>query len=230
MIEHFLAWSGFSDSGINDPMVQGGQTAYSIPGTVEWTVPEGVTEISVVLVSAGEQGTTQAAAAVAAGRGGGVRWKNNIPVVAGEIYTLVIGSGGTAASVPAATARLGQTDYATSAFGLTVGLTAAESTPIADGVGGGDGRGGQSGTNNTFFGGNSATFVSSAGVSASAGISLLNVVMARDGNNGGNCGGGGVAVGTSSGSRPCGKGGDGGIRIMWGNGRAYPSTQIADRV
>lgn len=230
MIEQYLAWAGFSNTANpDDPMVKGGQVAYATPGTYIWTVPEGVTSISVVVVSAGQQGRAQAAAAVNAGRGGSVRWKNNIPVVPGETYTLVVGSGGIAQSVPSGTASEHQTDYASSAFGLFVGVTSAESTPKSAEIGGGDGAGGGSGTGQTFYGGNSASFNGDNSVINGQGITLLNVVSPRSGINGGPCGGGGGAIAVSSGNRSCGKGGDGGIRIMWGNGRAYPGTQIADR-
>lgn len=230
MIEQYLAWAGFSDTGGDDPMVKGGQVAYTTPGTVQWVVPEGVTSISVVVVSAGQQGRAQAAQAVNAGRGGGVRWKNNIPVTPGDSYTLVIGSGGISQSVPSGTASTFQSDYMSSAFGIVASVLPAESTPKSAEVGGGDGANGGSGTGQTFYGGNSASFNGDNSVVNGQGITLINVSAARIGIAGGVCGGGGGAISVSSGNRSCGKGGDGGIRIMWGNGRAYPGTNIADRV
>ena len=63
--------------------VPAGQAAFTTPGTFSWIAPTRVTAVSVVAVGAGGSG---------GGTGGGLGWKNCIPVVAGNSYTLVVGS------------------------------------------------------------------------------------------------------------------------------------------
>jgi hypothetical protein len=65
----------------------GGSTAYTSGGTYSWTCPAGVFSVSVVCVGAG--GSVRSGAG-----GGGLGWKNNIPVVPGQSYTVVVGAGG----------------------------------------------------------------------------------------------------------------------------------------
>ena len=54
-----------------------------------WIAPVGVTHVSVVAVGGG--GTS--------GGGGGLGWKNNIEVVPGDTYTIVVGAGGDAGAM-----------------------------------------------------------------------------------------------------------------------------------
>lgn len=71
-----------------------GQAFYGFGnGTYAWTCPPGVTSVSVVCIGGGSsnQGTTWSAYA---GGGGGLGWKNNITVVPGQTYTVVVGKGG----------------------------------------------------------------------------------------------------------------------------------------
>lgn len=58
-----------------------GQISYTTPGTYTWTAPPGVTSVSVVAVGPGSKA------------GGGLGWKNNIPVVPGQSYTVSVGNG-----------------------------------------------------------------------------------------------------------------------------------------
>lgn len=233
MIEHLLAFSGFWDGSGSDPMVKGGQIAYTTPGSYDWIVPEGVTEISVLIISAGQQGRVQTVAAANPGAGGCLRWKNKIAVTPGATYRVVVGSGGIQQNIPYGTASSHQLNYASSAFGIDVGITTAETTPVGADMGGGNGSAGQQGNSDgtMFFGGNAGAFVSNGAVTAAGrGIDLFNVAVNAVSPNGGKHGGGGHAQSRSSGNRICGKGGDGAVKILWGNGRAFPSTNIADRV
>ena len=70
-----------------------GQTQYTTPGTYSWTVPEGVTSISVVAVGGGG-GAISAQNDVSGGGGGALAYGNNIPVLPGQTYTVVVGAGG----------------------------------------------------------------------------------------------------------------------------------------
>jgi hypothetical protein len=67
-----------------------GQQEYTSPGTYSWIAPEDVTKVSVVAVGGG--GTTDSGGG--GGGGGGLGWKNNITVVPGQSYTVVVGIGG----------------------------------------------------------------------------------------------------------------------------------------
>lgn len=235
MIEQLLSFAGLSapdnDSGSNG---KGSQVQWTVPGTYEWTVPDNVFNISVVVVSAGGRGKVQANVGAAEGGTGGFnRWKNNIPVQPGEKYTIVVGSGGISETIPFTVASGTQSDYMSSAFGLNVGITAAETTPKSAEVGGGNGAAGRAGNqnNSSFQGGNAGMFNldTTTQTNPAMGISLINVYVAGLGLNGGACGGGGSAQSRLSGSRVVGKGGDGGVRIIWGRNRAYPTTAITDR-
>lgn len=69
-----------------------GDRIYRIPGTFSWTCPAGVTSVSVVCIGAGATGYTNGGPG---GSGGGLGWKNNIPVTPGQNYTVVVGGVGT---------------------------------------------------------------------------------------------------------------------------------------
>lgn len=71
----------------------GGQAAYTTPGTYSWTAPSGVTSISVVAIGGGGGGAGTTGYANG-GAGGGLGYKNNIAVVPGQSYAVVVGAGG----------------------------------------------------------------------------------------------------------------------------------------
>ena len=62
-------------------------------GSFTWTVPDGVTSISVAGVGGGGGGSQKAAGGTG-GSGGQLAYVNNITVVPGDVYTVVVGSGG----------------------------------------------------------------------------------------------------------------------------------------
>lgn len=66
-----------------------GQQAYTTPGTYTFTVPAGVTSISVLCVGAG------GGAGDAGGNGGSLSYVNNISVTPGTNYSIAVGTGGT---------------------------------------------------------------------------------------------------------------------------------------
>lgn len=75
-----------------------GQIAFTTPGTYTWTAPF-VTNVSVVAVGGGGSGTNFPSLAVYRGNfrgggGGGLAWVNNISIVPGKSYTVVVGAGG----------------------------------------------------------------------------------------------------------------------------------------
>ena len=88
----------------------GGNAEFTTPGTYSWTCPTGVSSVSVVCVGAGGTGGYQWSSG--GGGGGGLGWKNNIPVTAGQSYTVVVGDHGTALTTNATnTAAMGNNSY-----------------------------------------------------------------------------------------------------------------------
>lgn len=72
---------------------------YDTPGTYSWTAPAGVTSVSVVCIGGGGAGTRGTSPSSEdqlrrGGGGAGLGWKNNITVVPGQSYTVVVGDGG----------------------------------------------------------------------------------------------------------------------------------------
>lgn len=71
------------------------QVQYIVPGTYSWTAPTDVTTVSVLAVGAGGGGGDEFYGG--GGGGGSLSYKNNIAVVPGNSYTVVVGEGGTCA-------------------------------------------------------------------------------------------------------------------------------------
>lgn len=211
-----------------------GQAEWTTAGTYEWTVPEGVHEVSVMLYSAGEQGKAAFGNSVTGGKGGQNRWKNKIPVNPGEKYSIVVGSGGTNETLSYGSSRGAQAVAVSKSSAFGVEVTPSSGTAIGTDMGGYGSPYGASATtlNTTAKGGDAPTFTGALTTVRSYGQSILNVPVPPTGNDGGTCGAGGSArtgaSETGSATKQCGKGGDGGVRIMWGPNRAYPSTNIED--
>ena len=77
-----------------------GQQTFTSSGT--WTAPAGVTSVCVVCVGGGGGGLQYSTQnySMSGGGGGGLGWKNNIAVVAGNSYTVVVGAGGSSGGIP----------------------------------------------------------------------------------------------------------------------------------
>ena len=85
--------STFSVNTMLPPAPASGQIAYTTPGSYLFTAPANVTSVSVVAVGGGGGGHHTSSGG-GGGGGGGLGWKNNIPVTAGNTYTVVVGTGG----------------------------------------------------------------------------------------------------------------------------------------
>ena len=66
-----------------------GEAVFTTPGTIQWTVPDGVFAVSAVAIGAG------ASSFQYGGNGAGLGWKNDIPVTPGDVITIVVGAAGT---------------------------------------------------------------------------------------------------------------------------------------
>jgi len=112
------------------PVVQG-QQAYTTAGTFSWVAPTGVTSVSVVAVGSGGGGGSNIG-----GGGGTLGYKNNITVVPGNAYTVVVAarnSGSGTSSYFISTGTVNAPSGANSSTSLT---------PTYTGDGGGQGGGG----------------------------------------------------------------------------------------
>jgi len=180
-----------------------GQSAYTTAGTYTWTAPEGVTRVSVVAVGPGGWGFGLAFNPTKGGGGGGLGYKNNITVVPGNSYTVVVGGG---------SAYGGTDSYFINTS--TVRGGAGENGGYPNGAGGtggtytgdGGGVGGVGGTGfNTAGGGGGA-----GGYSGTGGNGGTTNGDARNGTNGTGGAGGGGGLGPTA---NLGSGGGGGVGL-----------------
>lgn len=103
-----------------------GQIEYTSAGTYTWTAPAGVTKVSVVCVGGG--GTT-GQTATSGGGGGGLGWKNNITVVPGTGYTVVVGAPGTQNATTEPAAKGGDSYFINSSTVAGLGGNGSLSSP-----------------------------------------------------------------------------------------------------
>jgi hypothetical protein len=255
--------------------------------TTTWTVPDNVYSISFVAVGAGSAGGSGTRFDyVVAGNGGGLAYRNNVPVTPGDIITIVAGRPGASQD---SYSRVG--DYLRSAGNSSVtvnGVTTIATSGSFAGRGGrpagvydGGGNGGNTGSSyHTTYssdggiaGGGGAGGYSGNGGNGAWGDSI-GATAGTGGAGGGGSGGGGAATpggtpqymnpgggvglygqGTSGGVNQAGSGGSGqryggggyggkadyvsswyikteggpgAVRIVWGENRAFPSTNVAD--
>lgn len=260
-----------------------GQISYTSAGTYTFTVPNRVSNVSVVAVGGGGAGSSSATTGVSRGGGGGaLSYVNNIPVVAGSSYTVVVGAAGLYSSQSPG----GNSRFANSSANLCIaGGGQSGSTSGVEGVGGivilgtggeggrgglyqggygggggGGGAGGYAGAggNGSAGGGTGGNGVGGGGGGGTAiwnapflsfaqpsygggGVGILG--QGPNGAGGTNVGGDSAAGGGGSGGATAtysaaGEYGGGGIfgtspgavgavRIIWGVGRLFPSTNTA---
>ena len=258
-----------------------GQQAYTTPGTYSWTVPSGVTSVSVVCVGGGAGGQTGGGSFNYGGGGGGgaLAYTNNYSVTPGASISLNVGAGGgsdvdgTASwfvNSSTLNASGGNTpspnDYSSyGAQGVPSGsaLTAGgdggrghngDTNGAGPGGGGGaagyGGDGGQGGRYSEQTDGANGGGGGGAGGGGGGGVGILGQgsngakstaypnggsggSSGTNGGNGTNPGGNGGVYGAGggggqNGGYAAGSGGVGAVRIIWGSGRAFPSTNTAD--
>lgn len=213
----FVGLLGASDGG------PPGQQQWTVPGTYNFVVPAGVFRISGVAVGPGTEAV-----------GGGLHWRNRIPVTPGETLTIVV-----AASNRLPGPGVNVTETAVKR-GATFLLRVVQSAPYYGTLGGGGG-----------FGGSGAYLSASAGAGGAGGYTGPGGKGGNPGQpppdqsgggTGGNPNGDGNGVGLqgrtpdkapgSLGLPKCGggigegqNGGDGGVRFMWGGARrSYPDA------
>lgn len=176
-----------------------GQVAYTSAGTYSWIAPAGVTSVCVVCVGGG--GGVQRSPRNA-GEGGGLGWKNNIPVTPGQSYTVVVGTGGIDNATNSVPGPNGGTSYFISASTVAgIGGSGGGNSLTNSGgfVGDGGGRGGAKATGQRGAGGGAGGYSGNGGPGRQGGTSnvALSGIAAPPGGGGG--GGGAFASGAGGG-------------------------------
>lgn len=218
-----------------------GQATFTTTGTVNWTAPPGVRFVNCLVIGGGDggyayrNGTTFRARG---GNGGGVRWRNNIPVTPGQTYVFTVGAGGIAggsAVRPVTSWNLtGGVGGMTSALGISAGSGTA-GTVINEVVKGFYGKvvstvvGTSTGDSLRSYGGDAASLLGSASGQRHAGIDPITGLPSGGGDSyrpGENYGGGGSSYSHINGASAAGA--RGAIRLIWGVDRAFPDLNIHD--
>lgn len=154
-----------------------GCAVYTTPGTYTFTVPAGVTSISIVAVGAGESGYPSGAYCAGCcgiyfsdgygGYGGGLAYKNNYTVSPGQTLTIKVGCGSlTCAGVCCVSSAVKTSGCTTIAKGIG-GWWGGGNTPCNPNIGDGSGTGGVRGNSVGYYG--SIPFYNRAGGGGGAG-------------------------------------------------------------
>lgn len=220
-----------------------GQAEFTTAGTYTWVAPAGVTSVSVVAIGGGGSGgCAYGGGNIASGGGGGaLSFKNNITVVPGNSYTVVVGAGGPRVGYSATNGTAGGESYFINistvqaggggggprASGVdTVGGTGGTRGAGDGGGNGGAGGGGNVNTYNAGGGGGAGGYAGNGGVGGSSNSTLT----LGAGGNGAGGGGGGGNSGTSPSTypnqapNPGGGGGGTGIYGQGSNGSGAPEV------
>ena len=232
-----------------------GQVEYTSTGTYSWTVPTNVTSVCAVLV--GGRGTASVSGSAKGGKGGaGLRYINNLTVTPGDVFTVVVAGAGANSSLSKGGNTYVQansggangaggtgTAFGSGPFGGTIGggNGGAGGNPPGTGFAATGGAGGYSGDGGYGGDGGQDGGAGSGGGGGGGGGSSLNTVgpgagglvgiygqgaSGAGGTGGGSPTWGGNGSGGGFGGFP---GGDGAVRIIWGAGRAFPSTLTTDQ-
>lgn len=213
-----------------------GTVVFTTPGTYSWIVPYEVTSISIACIAGGGAGSNNSPAASSvrggSGAGGAAAYANSVSVTPGETLTVVVGDGG------AGTNDVGNTGGESKVTRSTTNLVRV--------TGGEGGRNPGGGSERESNGGTVAVGTGGSGGNGSAPANIGGSVYAGGAGSfsGGNQGND-TGASLISGSGPYGagttgapsyvsygstypsnllNGNPGGVRIIWGSGRSYPSN------
>ena len=183
----------------------GGEATYTSVGTHNWTAPAGVTSVSVVAVGGGGAGGVASAGVGGGGGGGSLSYKNNIPVTAGNTYSVCVGGGGAVTNASVAGGSGGDSYFINN------------TTLLASG--GGGGGGGQSGAGYAGTGGVLSQYSDGGGAGGNG--ASHSTFDSGGGGAGGYSGKGGDGKATSNGKAGNGGAGGGGSRQRGGGVGLY---------
>lgn len=190
-----------------------GQSAYTTAGSFVFTVPTGVTSLSVVCVGAG--GGNSNGNSGGAGGGGALAYRNNITVTPGSTASIVVGAGKSQGGGAGGSSSFTYSGTTTTAGGGGAGTTSAPSA--SGGAGGtasgtttagfsGGAGGGDSNNHGGPGGGGAAGYSGNGGAGASK--------TSQPAVNGSAGSGGGAGGGGSGGTTEGGGGGGGGVGLL----------------
>ena len=180
--------------GVGTAGIPAGGQIFSTPGTYTWTAPTGVTSVSVVAIGAGGNGIPNGFNYGWGGGGGGLGWKNNITVVPGTSYTVVVGGNDSGDSYfinLSTVAGLGGVDGGAGGGYVGDGGGNGGAGGSRRGGGGAGGYSGNGGAGGAAPSGNGTTNGSSGSGGGGAGGSAFDTTT---GNQAGSRGGGGVGI------------------------------------
>ena len=223
---NLLATSGtvtVNDTSLEPPLsgVLFHAAGYNQQTTHNWTVPSGVTYISVVCVGGGGAGESQHDAA--SGGGGGLAYKNNISVTAGQTVTVKVGGGGFATTnqTDCPDGNTSQVEYGGTTYAVANGGKGGDgnqssnnwynntnSFPNTNSDGGGGGGAGFHGSGFRSGGGGAGGYSGGGNTGSGRGCNRNNYSDPEPGSNGGGGGGNG-----SNGSSAWYSGGGGGTGV-----------------
>ena len=237
---------------VNDTSNQNvvGQQLFTSTGT--WLCPAGVTSVCVVCIGMGGKGQNDHPY-IPGHSGGGLGWKNNISVTPGNYYSVHVGTQASELTYFNSSGTVGA--YAgLSGYGLGSTGTVSGGGYVGDGggvggsagcsgngSGGGGGAGGYSGNgghgraynSNDGPGTNGSGGAGGGGGSGHYGGGVGPYGEGSSGsyneNSSGGVGSGGSGKEYGGGGVQSGSGGGSCVRIIWGAGRAFPSTNTADQ-
>ena len=203
------------------PVVEG-QKSYTYPGSYNWTVPAGVTSVSVVCIGGGAAGPTSPLAE--GGAGGALAYGNNISVTPGSTIAVVVGAGAVFDSYRSSVTTAGASTFNGASFlsaggGGANGVGGTSSGSARDG--GGDGGNANFGYDSGwgyYYGNGGAGAGGYSGDGGDGGSSSSSTGSAGSSD----AGGGGAASGSSSYT-----GGAGGGSSVYGTGGTSPLSNNA---
>lgn len=181
-----------------------GQQEYTAPGTYSWVCPDGVFSVSAVYIGGGGHDASYG------GSGGALGYRNNLTVVPGTSYTVVVGAGGVRGAS-------GGQSYFISTSNAAQGGGGVNTPGTYTGDGGGNGGAGKN--SGSALGGSSG---GAGGYSGAGG----NGATASGGSGSAGAGGGGGGGGAGVGACWSSGGGGTGIYGQGSNGAAGTSTVL----
>jgi len=181
------------------PVSDRGEALFTQPETTQWTCPEGVTSVCVVCIGGGMNGAT---GSYASGGGGGLGWRNNIPVVPGTQYEVKVGNVGNESYFIDNTTVCGKGGVRSSNTGTPNGANFV-------GEGGGRGGAGWTGSSSNYGGGGAGGYSGNGGRGGEGGTSSPAQSKGQAGVGGAGGGGGGYFSGAGGGVGVFGEGSSG---------------------
>ena len=178
------------------------ENVYTTPGTFTWVCPIGVTSVSALVIGGGGGGLNVAGVSggvSGGGGGGGLGYKNNITVVPGQSYTVVVGAGASHTSVGSPSENGGQSSFngtyiATGGNGGTTSVGGAGGTHSGCDGGGNGGTGAATGRVERWQGGGGAAGYSGNGGNGGEGVDAPTAGIGGGAGGGWSYSGGGVGI------------------------------------